>query len=245
MHNDFSREGVIKIILAIGGEDKTGKTTVALTFPEPIKVFEFDIATVERAIWRFPKKDITVSQYPTPIGWGPIKSRDIKSVWDRFIDDYGAILEDKGVPSLVIDTSSKCWWIGHTAYLQELQKKSPRERLLPIEYGEPNNRMASLIYGARTYNKNLVLVHHLGDVYQTILTEKGMQEMATGEKRLDGFKYTESLVDLVMYMKLDEESKKPVGTITLSGLALEMVGLSIAEPSYDKIVDMAKKWRGG
>lgn len=229
------------MILGIGGPDKSGKTSLALTFPKPIHVFEFDIATVERAIWRFKGDDIRVSRYPLPVGFGPSKARDIKSIWNNFVDEYAKVLEDKTIKTISFDTSSKLWWICHTTYLQELQAKNPRERLMPMEYGEPNSRMSSLIFAARQYDKHLVLAHHLRAVYKAMLTEKGMQDMATDEKELDGFKWTGSLIDVEIWTSVVDG--KPIGTCTLSGLALQMVGMAIQEPTYDKIMDIASKFR--
>ncbi len=37
-------------IVGIWGEDKTGKTTLALTFPKPMKVMEIDIGGFTRAV---------------------------------------------------------------------------------------------------------------------------------------------------------------------------------------------------
>lgn len=241
------------IVIAIAGGDKATKTSTGLTFPKPLRVLETDIATVSRAISRFKGEDIKVTPFPTPVGWGKTTDRDIKAVWIAFLEEYKRFLEDKLVVSIQIDTSTKLWWICHSAYLQELnekakvQGKNSRERLQEIEYGEPNNRMASIIYAARAYNKNLILIHHVRPEYQQVMMDGQVKSMEIpGTHVLDGFKYTKSLVDLevrVTVETIEKLGRKPVGEIILSGLALEMEGQKIIEPSYDKIIQMVKIWR--
>ena len=241
------------IVVAVAGEDKSTKTSTGLTFPKPLAVLETDINTVNRAIHRFQGQDIKVFPFATPVGWNKVTERDVKAVWIALLEKYKELLEDKTTATIQIDTSTKLWWICHTSYLQELNEKAklqgkpPRERLQEIEYGEPNNRMASIIYAARAYNKNLVLIHHMRGVYQSYMIEGQIKSMEVpGQRVMDGFKYTESLIDLEIRVSVEEIAnmgKKPIGEISLSGLALEMVGQKIIEPTYDKIIQQVKIWR--
>jgi len=249
------------IVIAIAGEDKSTKTSVGLTFPKPLAVLETDINTVSRAIHRFQGQDIKVYQFPTPVGWDKVTERDIKSVWINFLTEYKKQLENVAIQAIQIDTSTKLWWICCNAYLQELNEKAkiqgkpPRERLQEIEYGEPNNRMASVIYAARAYKKNLILIHHMRGVYQMVMTDNGMKSVEIpGKREMDGFKYTESLVDLEIRVAVKDLPtkdsngqtifiKKPIGEISLSGLALEMVGQELVEPTYEKLCKIIGMWR--
>ena len=58
-------------IVGLDGEEKTGKSTLGLTFPKPIANFCFDRGGFERAAWRFPEEvesgDIVNIDIPVPI----------------------------------------------------------------------------------------------------------------------------------------------------------------------------------
>ena len=267
------------MIVSIAGTDKSGKTTVGLSFPKKLVIFENDLNTVRRAIHRFPgnklyvnrmvqqgaeldinemldtKMDYIILQYPSPLNLVD-KNVDIESVWKQFIKDYAVAIRHKKVNTLSLETATRWWGSNHTTYLQQLQKNKPdRERLLPVEYGEPNNRMAAVINAARTMDKNLVLVHHLRHKHKDIMTASGVQSIELETLEPDGFKYTGSLVELEIWMEQgmvqpegDDDEALPVpgtiGTISLSGLALELKGMKIENPTYDKIVKLVEMFRG-
>ena len=51
-----------RLLLNVWGPPKAGKTTLALTFPEPIYYFNFDLG-LEQHIGRIAEKQMFVSQY--------------------------------------------------------------------------------------------------------------------------------------------------------------------------------------
>lgn len=231
-------------VMAVAGELKSGKTDFSLTFPKPLIALEFDIATVERALWRHEGEDITVVRYPTPLGFGPEKNRDIKGVWDKFYSDYQKYVEGNQYATITFDTATILWWIDHTTWLQEINLKNAatpgkekRTSLTSKEYGEPNNRMASLIYAIRGTDKNLVLVHHLRPIYKSQMVNDKLIEYASAGREVDGFKYTGNLVDYVMWMELEKQQGmvKPVGEVMSCGLVLSLIGNKTVEPTYDKL----------
>jgi hypothetical protein len=214
------------IVAAIWGEEKTGKTTLAFTFPRPIVDFDLDVGGYNRAISRFNPTGIETKSYPTPIQlekmMGQQKDTDptgkvtlrmpkkvigMKELWQKIIVDFVEAVQREDVKTIVVDSATQLWSICHSAYLQELQEKqllqgekeaNIRSSLLSIEYGEPNSRMQALVFTARSYGKNLVLNHYPRDVYATRLTEKGVESYTTGEKDMDGFKKTKALADIAI-----------------------------------------------
>ncbi|GAH61885.1 unnamed protein product, partial [marine sediment metagenome] len=100
-----------------------------------------------------------------------------------------------------------------------------------------------IIYGARSYKKNLVLTHYPRDVYAQKVTEKGVEDYKTGELEIDGFKQTSALVDVAVTTYVAEVSlpnhkgkvKVPSAKVTLSGLALEMEGRGL-EPTLVELI---------
>ena len=128
------------MIVAIVGDNKTCKTTLALTWPKPLYHAEFDIGGFERASGRFTaeidRKEIVSVQYAFPSQY--IKDKllgkqgvsikvvsrltGVKELWYRFIADTTGIIESKRFASVVIDSFPQMWEVCHGAYLQEKQE---------------------------------------------------------------------------------------------------------------------------
>ena len=220
------------IIAAVCGDEGTGKTTMACTFPPPLRHFDIDVGGYRRAAWRLPTEGIESKSYPKPIQLDklmgtqgspstrvtiPKKVEGMKELWQQIVTDFVAACMDKEVKTVVIDSATLLWSICHNSHLQELQErqlsrhKAPRpfdendyrERLQPVEYGPANDRMRTILHTARSYQKNLVLTHYPTDEYGTIPDGKGnMVEGKTGKIILDGFKETKKLVDLVVWCSI-------------------------------------------
>lgn len=243
---------------------------MALTWPKPLVHFDLDVGGFDRAAWRMDTNGITSKSYPTPVQMDkmlgqkkegvtikfPKKLFGIKEVWQQVVIDYVAACQVEETQTVVIDSATQLWSICHRGRLQELQEiqiaKKPditgnelRERLQPIEYGEPNDRMRSLIYTARSYKKHLVLTHYPRDVYAQRVTDKGIEDYKTGEVEPDGFKETQRLVDIVIWVDTDAkgEAHAKITRCGLEGLGSVAVGLAI-EPSYDGVINLQESMRG-
>lgn len=253
------------MIVAICGEEKTYKSTLALSFPKPIKHYDLDVGGYARASWRIDTTDIISTSYPTPIQMDrlignkkegatirfPKKLTGIKETWQSIVTDFVADCQDSNVSTIIIDSATQLWSICHRSRLQELQEiqlargekdeNRLREKLQPVEYGEPNDRMRSLVYTARSYGKNLILTHYPADIYAEAMTADGPKEYKTGETKPDGFKETIRLVDLVIWTDVDKRNNV-TATITkcaLPGLGSTATGLPLPNVSYQGLVQLA------
>ena len=275
-------------ITAICGDEGTGKTTMALTFPKPLRHFDVDVGGYRRAIWRLSSEGVESKGYPRPIQVDklmgtqgspstrisiPKKVEGMKEIWQDIVTDFVASCQDKAVKTIVLDSSTLLWNICHQSHLQELQerqiarwkadsktKNTPfdendyRERLQPIEYGPANDRMRTILHTARSFGKNLVLVHYPTDEYGAIPDGKGgMTEGKTGAIIIDGFKETKKLVDLVVWTKISETivggvaEKSAVCKITkcgIEGMGLSAVGLEVTA-TYEGIINLKNLMQGG
>jgi hypothetical protein len=135
-------------IVAIWGDDKTCKTTLALSFPKPMYVAEFDIGGFNRAVnqisvgnklfhWQdqIAKGDIKVSKFTVPFQIDttlPIGDRTIKQpkrvvgmkeMYYTFLREYMDALDDPNITTIVLDTGTLLWELTTACYLQELQEK--------------------------------------------------------------------------------------------------------------------------
>lgn len=261
------------MICVFWGKEKSGKTTCALTFPRPLFHMDLDVGGFARASWRVDLKDVVTKPYATPVQIEkmlgqqreeeagkitlrmPKKVIGMKELWTRIVVDYVKACQDQNIKTIVIDSGTQLWSICHKAYLQELQEKQLlqgekeahiRAQLLSIEYGEPNDRMKSLVFTARTYNKNLVLTHYPKDVYAQRPTEHGIEDYRTGEIDIDGFKQTKALSDICIYtdQRKTSDGYKMMAKITLSGLGITLIDQEFQDLTYDKLIQIIKMSRG-
>jgi len=265
-------------ITAICGDEGTGKTTMALTFPKPLRHFDIDVGGYRRAIWRLDTTDTVSKSYPRPIQMNklmgqqnvstrieiPKKVTGMKELWQSIVTDFVEACQDAAVKTIVLDSSTLLWNVCHNGRLQELQeiqfakhkKEKPnqpwdendyRERLQPIEYGPANDRMRALLHTARSFGKNLILIHYPTDEYGTVPDGRGnVVEGKTGKTILDGFKETVKLVDLVVWTSIKTqtvqgvEQKSVVAKITkcgIEGMGLNAVGLEVPA-TYEGIINL-------
>jgi len=228
------------------------------SYPTPIQLEKLMGQIKEGPSIRFPKKLIGV-----------------KEVWQRIVVDFVAACNNPKYQSITFDSATQLWSICHRGYLQEVQERQVfrythdkdgnlipgreeknfpgnefREKLQSKEYGEPNDRMRSLIYAARSFGKHLILTHYPKDVYAQRATDRGTEEYKTGGIEPDGFKDTQKLADAVIWIDVEKSGKdagKAFAKFTkcaLVGLGTTATGLSIA-PSYQGILDLQRSMTGG
>lgn len=306
---DFEYIGVTAIV----GEEGTAKSTMALTFPQPIFHFEIDFGGFDRAAWflkknnpdirikkfeadeditttKFSDFDILTKPYPKPLQVNkllgqltsttssirqlqqPKKVEGMKELWQAFITDFVYVCS-LPVASLVFDSATALWNIDHSARLQELQEiqeykwradtrtsKMPfpeneyRERLQPIEYGQPNDRMTTLISTNRSFKKNLIITHYPTDEYGMVPDGKGqLVEGKTGARVIDGFKHTGKLCDLIVWLHIKESMEggkkviQPTAKITkcgIEGMGLDAVGMEMPA-TFESVINLRNLMRGG
>jgi len=251
------------VIALIGGEEKTGKTSFALSFPKPLAYFEWDIGGYERAAIRVPaaeRKLIRRTKYPTPLQ--AVVDKDIlrhakvvvgmKELWYQFITDYHNACSDPEVKTIVLDTWFQVWEANRLSVLQEKQEaqlepdgtlkkgEKLRQALLQIEYAEPNARMRNLMFYARGMGKHLVLVTYDRDEYKPQPDLDGrIVEVRTGKKIYAGWGETQKHCDIALWTEIDAGS--PVARIMLPGIApLESVGQVIPTNTFRALCDFLK-----
>ena len=265
------------IVVSIWGQEGSWKTSVALSWVDLGRIvhYEFDIGGYARTAWRFTPAQlalITNKQFATPIQLEKLKGSPnatsrlpkkiigVKELWQQFVIDYVETVQKPNISTIIFDSSTKLWNIVTRAYLQELQEKQIaqgvsedkiRERLVQIEYGEPNDRMATLIYTARSYKKNLILIHYPRDSYKDFVNSKGEKESyATGVLEPDGFKETRKLIDLELHTEwvkqngVDTIAVRIVNKCALVGVGTKGLGLYLPTPDYNGIVTLTKSLRG-
>jgi len=232
---------VTDMIIGLYGEIKSSKSTFGLEFPDPVIIFDIDQG-FDRAIGRVLAKnpDLTVCKVPSSVDLlGPdgqinaeyranIICRELiepfvvpgqrltgyDSLWQRTRREVLQSYNTEWVKSVSIDTGTLLWKIAHTAKLERVRQRAPnRERLIEIEYAEPNDEMREILLGARRSHKNLVMIHHTGPAYgpgyETI--QKGKQtvrefnpNMLIGETWA-GFRHMGKIADIIVRTTIEIE----------------------------------------
>jgi hypothetical protein len=131
------------MIFGCWGEDKSCKSTLALSFPRPMVYMEFDIGGFQRACRNLPhlpiktwydNGEISYEAYPLPLTFGtfdPSKlelkpSKQVvgmKELFYKFAASYVKHLQDPKISTIVIDTATILKSVTDDAYLQEIQEK--------------------------------------------------------------------------------------------------------------------------
>jgi len=245
------------MIALIAGEEKTGKTTFALTFPKPMMYLEFDIGGFDRAIRRIKdSKQIKRRQFFIPINLLASRRqlasqglKGFKELWFDFIETFDEACRGD-YKTIVIDTWFQVYELVRLAVLQEKQenqldqngslKKGEiklRESLLQVEYAEPYARLRNILFYAKGTGKHLVLVTYDADKYEPQIDDSGrITEVRTGKKVPAGWKETEKHADIGFW--LTREDEKITARISLPGIAPPDAVRLTLDNNYDALVSL-------
>ena len=231
------------------------------SFPKPLT--DSDIAKM---------KGIT-TEVSTRVMSVPKRVEGMKELWQKIIDKIVADCLNPDIKSIVIDSATLLYKIGCDAFLQELQEKqlarwkgdsttrnlpfdenTYREKLQPIEYGNVYDRLQRVFHTARSYQKNLILIHYPTDEYGSIPDGKGgYNEGKTGKIIVDGYKDTAKYSDLVVWTLVKEVKEKggkttklPTARITkcgIRGMGLQVVGMEV-EASFEGVMGLRRMLAG-
>src|SRR6185369_10760885 len=107
--------------------------------------------------------------------------------------------------TLGIDTMSLLNKHKRGAYLQERQLVRPEKQTLDqIEYGKPNEAIRDLYQMAAAFRKNVVLTHHLKQVYEPDVKDGKVEHVWKGKYETDGVPDTMKQSDVLVRMEQKE-----------------------------------------
>ena len=169
-------DGVVKkrLIIAVHGLPKTGKSTFALTATGDIGLMDWDKGMEVAVSKAVRKKKVYQKQY----GIRPVndivmvvdgqrkndkgKMVDVvrsqnqvtaTGIWNESVEDYYKLVDGNLVESIVVDTTDEWHEMARWALLGKLSKVEP------FHYGPVNIQFRSIVENAINGNKNVVLVH--------------------------------------------------------------------------------------
>lgn len=262
-------EPISQLRMGLWGRVKTGKTTVALTWPKPLVHFDMDLG-FERAEPNFAHLkilkvpfgqplsahlpgahangiDIITVKYMPPIKWGT-RPQGYIEWFNRVATDIMAAFEADWIKSIVYDTGSMLNKNRTSAQLELVQQRdSSRVNLIQIEYGPRNDDMRNMHAAGASYGKNFVVVCHQEPVYEQKLTSRGIESIQVpGQFTWDGFGELDRYVDIVLRTdKLIPDNGKIAceGTILTNGYALESEGQKVSPATFDTILAVTNYYR--
>ena len=228
------------ILVANYGDIKTAKTTFALSMPTPMIDFDFD-QSFGRVYYRFKKLhpnakikivpeqetltdqildgsyDLIIRKYKQPLRFPGRQATGFLDLWDnKVIPDFLKTYEAPAIKSVMVDTGSILWEMAHQAHLERVQQSSSahkkRQNLIQIEYARPNGECRALYQGARSNNKSMVSVNHLGIKYGMGIveetkgnkTEKVIKNDIPIGETWKGFGQLGQIVDVVVRSRLEQ-----------------------------------------
>lgn len=186
-------------IVAICGDEGTGKTTMAITFPKPLHHFDVDVGGYRRAAWRLATEGVVSRSYPKPIQIQkllgqtgspssrvsiPKKVEGMKELWQKIIQDFVDACMDKEVKTVVIDSATLLWNICHQSHLQELQERQlvyhkKNKPNIPFDENDYRERLQPMEYGPA--NDKMRTILHTARSFQKnlVLTHYPTDEYGT------------------------------------------------------------------
>jgi len=235
------------IIFSISGLPKSGKTHLALTFPEPIKVFSFDGRSDQVRQRCFPDKVIDIENISVPIIESDDDTEWAPPIWDAFYKNYKAAVNSGQYQTVVIDTATTAHTILNQAVFEWVKREEEgkaaqynkeakeRKKLAVNEYHTRNLLMKALFDLPKNAGVNLVVIQYLGEKWATTPGKKMAEP--TGELKVQGWGQTEAFADVNIEMETKGKLKVVmVATIKSTGFDRTSVGQSLEDTSYDEII---------
>lgn len=176
-----------RVIIAVDGLEKQGKTHFAFTAPHPIAYFDFDTGSEGvREKFQAKGKRIYVPDPPFNISQDDTKDENAKE-WTRFSDRYLDAIRSGEVRTVIIDTATEAW------ELKRLADHGKLTQVLPVHYTKTNAGYRDIIRAAfESTTTNLILLHKLKAEWRE--GKEGGKANKTGRFERAGFGETGFLV---------------------------------------------------
>lgn len=257
--------------IVVFGENKTGKTSFALSAPRKIGWLELDIGGLNRASSRFPDwqeyvdhKQLVIRNPLSSSILAPSSNPDkVVGMFEMFDEALASIsgwLDSSEIQTIVIDPWTKMWKLVTQAFLQSKQQANPnRVQLLQIEYGKANEVMKRIMEETKKAGKNLILTQSMEDEYRNqqiggkveslpVLDSKGNTKRVPAGWRFDR---VAAEADLILRTYTEEEGSQftLAADVYLSGVGdgPGMIGTKFTTPTWaaidDKIAERERMMR--
>lgn len=149
-----------RLIMAITGKEKSGKTTFGLSAPKPIALFNFDrrIEKVALEVAGVEESDLNVKT----IRWDEDQGQDeYMDMWNDFLKALKwSLYDSQDIRSIVVDTETDMWALIRLAYFGKTAE------IMPWEYRKVNTPYRAVLNRFDESGKNVVLTRKLKKQYK-------------------------------------------------------------------------------
>ncbi len=238
-----------RLVLDVWGKPKSGKTTLALSFPEPIFYFNWDLG-LEHHVNRLRDsgKDIRVATYVcSPL----MTPEETVASLKEFERDFDMARKEVGGGTIVWDTASDLWALVSKKVVDDAmarirRKASERGKDAPekppmFEYGPANAYWLNLIRIVKASDASLVLIEREKPVY-----DEGGRD--TGRTARQGQKDNSYAAEMTMRMEVRRVAGElvHVGVIESSVYGDALVDQPVENPTFVSIMGLARAmgWQG-
>jgi len=151
-----------RTIISIEGLDKTGKTHLALTAPEPIVYMDLDVGTEGVIEPVMTEKQVLLyqSEQPSKLGTSSELMNRFGNIWKDIQKQAAQALQLEG-GTLVIDTFGEAYEICRLAHFGKTAQVQPH--LYGVAYAD----LKEICRVAYKSKMNLILLHQLGNEFNT------------------------------------------------------------------------------
>jgi len=195
-----------RLIMRVGGLDKSGKTHFGLTAPGPISVINADRG-LEGVVEQFASsKEIHVT--PSFRDMPSETEEQQEKRWEEVYNCYWSALEDNEIRSIVIDTDSELWDMARLALLGRLEK------VPPLRYTQLNRTFREMIDAAFTHDKNVISICKYRKQYVSTTDSNDLGHW-NGLYEPSGFSDMPYIVQMNLRTQMTMTDDGPVPTITV------------------------------
>jgi hypothetical protein len=206
-----------RLVVRIGGREKQGKSTWALTAPVPIAYHNLN-NRVEHVLDRFVGRGIYEFKYDTLLAK---EQHEWKYMWDKFRGDFAEALGNTDVRTIVIDTETDLWEMRRLA-------QWGRESSVPDQYGGLNKDIRNLYDAVISTDKNLIVISEMKKKYITkiVNTRGGKRELSEwdGSYEFAGWSNAGAKVEVNLEAVFNPEDKVFSTTIHNCGVNAMIAG---------------------
>lgn len=183
-----------RIVAAVQGHEKQGKTRWALTAPGPLAYLNFDFG-LEGVVEEFESdKEIFRVDFDMECPPKTDKMAYYGKVWDSFAARFKAALAHDSIRTIIVDTETEAWEAIRLAYFGQ------KDQIMPHHYGPVNEEWATLFKKIYKTDKNLIFLRKMRAQY--------VKDKWNGLYEPAGFSKLNYLVQVIGEMVYDEEKRE-------------------------------------
>jgi len=206
-----------RIIVAVEGLEKRGKTDLSLSAPKPLVIVNLDKGIEHLLAGRYKAHRSGILE---KVIEKPANMKEAAKAWDELKGTIFDAFDCPGVKSVILDTESDSWDLIQFARLKPMEevKKSGKKEHHTYRYAPVNAEFRMLIHTARETDKNFILTRKLRPLW--------VGDTRTNRFEPVGHKSTVFDVDVNVRVNRDSKPAKGGGKDVFYGFEITDCGIN-------------------